>query len=112
MVAKLLPCRTPAGQESCTGIPLGELPYLTLLAVEYEGLRLSEQLRATALKNLGRPAEMHHSAISGRFVASSYAKRHLGTAVMETASSSSTGANDKTSRSSSLGWFLRKSRKS
>lgn len=64
---------------------------------------LAEQLRETALKNLGRSGP-HRSAISGRFITPGYASRNPGTTTTET-----TGGSSTTSRSTER--LSRKSRK-
>lgn len=69
--------------------------------------QLADQLRETALKNLGRSSKQYRSAISGRFVTPSTTARHPRTSTTETPS----GGSASTSRSSISGRFLGKKRK-
>jgi hypothetical protein len=69
--------------------------------------QLVDQLRETALKNLGRSSKQYRSAISGRFVTPSTAARHPSTSVSEVPGSGTTS----TSRSSISGRFIGKKRK-
>lgn len=71
-------------------------------------LELAAQLRATALKNLGLPSTSYRSAISGKFVSSSSAKRHPAATTTEQVGS---GSSSKTSRSSRAGRSIGKSKK-
>jgi hypothetical protein len=68
-------------------------------------LRLAEQLRSTALKNLGRSTEVHRSAITGKFVTTGYAKSHPSTSVTQ---SEGDGSSTTTSRSARSGRFVKK----
>ncbi len=67
--------------------------------------QLADQLRETALKNLGRSGKQYRSAISGKFVSSGTAARHPSTTTTETTTGSGT------SRSSVSGRFLGRKRK-
>jgi len=66
--------------------------------------QLADQLRATALKNLGRSSKQYRSAISGRYVTTSAAARHPRTTTTETTS----GGGATTSRSDSGRFFTKK----
>jgi hypothetical protein len=68
--------------------------------------QLADQLRETALKNLGRSSKQYRSAISGRFVTSSTTARHPHTTTTETTG----GVGGSTSRSSISGRFLGRKR--
>jgi hypothetical protein len=66
--------------------------------------QLADQLRETALKNLGRSNKQYRSAISGKFVTPSTATKHART----TATEASGGSGKSISRSSVSGRFLGK----
>lgn len=66
--------------------------------------QLADQLRATALKNLGRSSKQYRSSISGKYVTQSAAPRHPNTTTSETTT------NSGTSRSSASGRFLGRKR--
>lgn len=71
-------------------------------------LRLAEQLRATALKNLGRSAETHRSAITGKFLTARTAKAHPATSVTEGVDGTSSSAR---SGRTATGRFVKKARR-
>lgn len=71
-------------------------------------LRLAEQLRTTALKNLGRSTESHRSAITGRFVTGRFSQSYPAASTTETVGGSESST---TSRSARTGRIVKKSRK-
>lgn len=66
--------------------------------------QLADQLRETALKNLGRSSKQYRSAISGKFVTPSNAAKHARATTIETTG----GSGKSVSRSSISGRFFSK----
>lgn len=66
-------------------------------------LQLAEELRAAALKNLGRSSSSYRSSISGRFISNATSKRHPSATIRETADGTSASGKSARHANGSIG---------